>query len=79
MMTLQLSVREMVEDGDIVCVTEAVVAHSQKRYSTCDELAQVVKATFNLRPKGALAVVYPIASRNRFAGVLPRPPREERS
>ncbi len=37
------AVEDIVDDGDIVCVTEAVVARSQNRYITCDELAEDVK------------------------------------
>lgn len=68
--TVAEAVRGIVEDGDIVCVTEAVVARSQNRYLSCEELAEQVKDIFGLKPKSTLAVVYPIASRNRFALVL---------
>jgi F420-0:gamma-glutamyl ligase len=64
------AVNGIVEDGDIVCVTEAVVARSQNRYLNCDDLANMIKEGFKLNPKSTLAVVYPIASRNRFALVL---------
>ena len=59
-----------VEDNDIICVTEAVVARSQNRYISCEELAKDVQEKLNLGPKSTLAVISPIASRNRFALVL---------
>jgi len=62
--------RGLVQDGDILCVTEAVVARSQNRYLTCDELAEDIIRKFDLSPGATLAVLYPIASRNRFALVL---------
>ncbi|HHP51572.1 MAG TPA: F420-0--gamma-glutamyl ligase [Moorella mulderi] len=64
------AVKGMVEEGDIVCVTEAVVARSQNRYVSCEDLARMIREGFNLRSQATLAVVYPIASRNRFALVL---------
>ena len=62
--------KPFVEDGDIICVTEAVVARSQNRYLSCKELAQDVQEKLNLKPGSTLAVISPIASRNRFALVL---------
>lgn len=64
------AVEDILEDGDIVCVTEAVVARSQNRYITCDELAEDVKAKLNIKDNGTVAVISPIVSRNRFALVL---------
>ncbi|HHW57054.1 MAG TPA: F420-0--gamma-glutamyl ligase [Clostridia bacterium] len=64
------AVKGIAKDGDIVCVTEAVVARSQNRYVTSDELSRMIKESFKLNPQSTLAVVYPIASRNRFALVL---------
>jgi len=64
------TVKPYVEDNDIICVTEAVVARSQNRYITCEELAEDVQRKLNLSPKSTLAVISPIASRNRFALVL---------
>ncbi|QZA33760.1 coenzyme F420-0:L-glutamate ligase [Hydrogenibacillus sp. N12] len=64
------AVGDWIEDGDIVCVTEAVVARSQNRYLSCRELADDIRAKLDLKPGARLAVVSPIASRNRFALVL---------
>ena len=62
--------KPFVEDRDIICVTEAVVARSQNRYISCNELARDVRAKLNLKPGATLAVISPIASRNRFALVM---------
>ncbi len=64
------TVKPFVEDGDIICVTEAVVARSQNRYITCDELADDIVAKLQLKAKSTLAVISPIASRNRFALIM---------
>ncbi|MBE3596793.1 MAG: coenzyme F420-0:L-glutamate ligase [Hydrogenibacillus sp.] len=64
------AVGDWVEDGDIVCVTEAVVARSQNRYIDCRTLAEDIRQKLKLKPGARLAVVSPIASRNRFALVL---------
>lgn len=64
------AVQSLVEDGDIICVTEAVVARSQNRYVSVDELASQLKSDLSLKPGGSLAVISPIASRNRFALIL---------
>ncbi|MFO8060767.1 MAG: coenzyme F420-0:L-glutamate ligase [Bacillota bacterium] len=64
------SVADVVEDGDIICVTESVVARSQNRYLTCEELADDIRQKLSLRPGATLAVISPIVSRNRFALIL---------
>jgi len=62
--------KPFVDDNDIICVTEAVVARSQNRYISCKDLAEDIQRKLNLSPKSTLAVISPIASRNRFALVL---------
>jgi F420-0:gamma-glutamyl ligase len=52
------------QDKDIVCVTEAVVARSQGNYATIDQVASDVR---NKLGGGTIGVVFPILSRNRFA------------
>ncbi|WNY25683.1 coenzyme F420-0:L-glutamate ligase [Methanolapillus millepedarum] len=54
-------------DGDIVGVTEAVVARTQGNYATIDQLAKDVAQKF---PDGEVGVIFPILSRNRFAIML---------
>ena len=64
------TVKPFVEDRDIICVTEAVVARSQNRFITCEELAEDITRVLELKPKSTLAVISPIASRNRFALIM---------
>jgi len=56
-----------INDGDIIGITEAVVARSQGNYATLDQIADDVKAQFG---GGNIGVVFPILSRNRFAMLL---------
>jgi len=55
------------QDHDIVGVTEAVVARAQGNYATVDQIAADVRAKF---PSGAVGIVFPILSRNRFSILL---------
>ena len=64
------AVKDLVEDQDIICITESVVARSQNRYVTCDQLAGDLISKMNLRNNSRLAVISPIVSRNRFALIL---------
>ena len=54
-------------DGDIVGVTEAVVARTQGNYATTDQIAADVRAKLGGDDVG---IVFPIMSRNRFSVVL---------
>jgi len=56
-----------INDGDIIGVTEAVVARSQGNYATMDHIAEDIKAQFG---NTHIGVVFPILSRNRFAMLL---------
>lgn len=64
------AVKPFVEDDDIICITEAVVARSQNLYVSCDDLAEDIQKKLKLKPASTLAVVSPIASRNRFSLIL---------
>lgn len=56
-----------VQEKDIFCITESVVARSQGNYATVDQIAADIKAKF----KGdKLGIVFPILSRNRFSIML---------
>ena len=68
------SVKEAVEhekirinDGDILGITEAVVARSQGNYAAIDQIAADVRTHF---AGGRIGIVFPIMSRNRFAMLL---------
>ena len=56
-----------INDGDIIGITEAIVARSQGNYATIDQIAADVQNTF---AAGHIGVVFPILSRNRFAMLL---------
>ena len=64
------AVKDIAVDGDIICITEAVVARSQNRYVSCSELAEDVRQKLNLKAGSTVALISPIASRNRFTLVL---------
>ena len=55
------------QDRDVVCVTEAVVARTQGNYATVDQIAADVRAKLGGEDMG---IVFPIMSRNRFAILL---------
>lgn len=54
-------------DNDIIGITESVVARAQGNYATVAQIAADVRAKF---PSGAVGVVFPILSRNRFSILL---------
>lgn len=54
-------------DRDVVCVTESIVARADNNYCTVDDIAADVQAKF---PNGTVGLVFPILSRNRFAVCL---------
>ncbi|MGD9559766.1 MAG: coenzyme F420-0:L-glutamate ligase [Oscillospiraceae bacterium] len=56
-----------IEDGDIIGITESVVARTQGNYATCAQIAKDVRAKFG---GGTLGLVFPILSRNRFSILL---------
>ena len=68
------SVRDAIEnegvrvgDGDIIGITEAVLARAQGNYASVDQIAADVRSKFG---GGRVGVVFPIMSRNRFAMLL---------
>ena len=54
-------------DGDVVAVTESVVARCQGNYATCEQIAEDVRARTGGKTVG---VAFPILSRNRFSMCL---------
>lgn len=57
-------------NGDVICVTESIVARAQNNYITIDDIAREIKEKLQVNQDGRLAVVFPIASRNRFSMIL---------
>lgn len=66
-MDAQKSEGFIINDKDIVAVTEAVVARSQGNYATTQQIAADVKSKFG---DATVGVIFPILSRNRFANCL---------
>jgi F420-0:gamma-glutamyl ligase len=60
----------LLEDGDVACITESVVARSQDNYVSIDDVACQVREQLNLQKGGRIGVVFPILSRNRFLMIL---------
>lgn len=57
----------VLNDGDIVGVTEALVARTQGNYATCEQIAQDIR---NKLGGEVMGIVFPILSRNRFSVLL---------
>lgn len=57
----------ILNDGDIVGVTEAVIARVQGNYATCSQIAKDMKEKLGGKDMG---IVFPILSRNRFSVLL---------
>lgn len=57
----------IIQDKDIVTLTESIVARAQGNYATIDHIAQDVQSKFGDETVG---VIFPILSRNRFANIL---------
>ena len=56
-----------IQDGDVIAVTEAVLARSQGHYATVEQIAKDVSEKFGDHTVG---LVLPIFSRNRFSMIL---------
>ncbi len=57
----------VLQDRDVVAVTEAVVARTQGNYATCDQISKDVRAKTG---GGTVGLLFPILSRNRFSKLL---------
>jgi len=60
----------LIDDGDILCVKESVVARAQNNYVSKEEIAKDVREKLGLTKSSNLGILYPIASRNRFVPIL---------
>ena len=59
---------ETIDDGDVIGITESVVARSQGNYVTADELAEEIRSKFG--EHSTVMLYKPIYSRNRFSVIL---------
>lgn len=57
-----------IDNGDIIGITESIVARSAGLYATVDEIAESVKKKLN--NPNTVYVLWPIYSRNRFSMIL---------
>lgn len=57
-----------IEDGDVIGITESIVARAEGNYVTIDEVAEDIKE--KLQNPDVITIINPIFSRNRFAMIL---------
>ena len=60
----------LLDDGDVVCVTESIVARAQNNFVTVADIAAEVQEKLNLSQDSKIGVLFPITSRNRFSLIL---------
>lgn len=60
----------LIENGDIICITEAVLAITQHNYVSLEEISKEIRFKLNLNEDSTIGVIYPILSRNRFSMIL---------
>jgi hypothetical protein len=56
-----------IENGDVICVAESVVARAEGNYVTVDDIAREVSEKFG---NNEIALVHPVLSMNRFSMIL---------
>ncbi len=62
--------KDLIDNGDIVCMTEAVVAITQKNYVYLNDVSKEINEKLNLKEDSTIGIIYPILSRNRFSMIL---------
>jgi len=60
----------LLNDGDVICITESIVARAQDNYIEVDQVSEIIKEALDLQKDGTVGVVFPITSRNRFSMIL---------
>ncbi len=60
----------LLDDNDVICVTESVVARAQNNYVSVDDIALELRHKLSLNKDSKVGVVFPITSRNRFSLIL---------
>ena len=58
------------DDGDVLCITESVVARAQDNIISVEDIAAELRDKYKVKAEDRMGVLYPITSRNRFALVL---------
>ncbi|MCK9292591.1 MAG: coenzyme F420-0:L-glutamate ligase [archaeon] len=62
--------KSMIQTGDIVCITEAIVGITQHNFVTLDSVVTQIKSKLKLKEDSTVGLLYPILSRNRFSMLL---------
>ncbi|RQD81024.1 MAG: hypothetical protein D5R99_03425 [Methanocalculus sp. MSAO_Arc1] len=60
----------LLDNGDVLSITESILARAQNNLITTEETALEIRKTLGLRPDSTVGVLFPIASRNRFSLIL---------
>lgn len=60
----------LLDDGDVLCITESVLARAQNNYVTIAHVTEQVQERLGIGSGDRVGVVFPIVSRNRFAMIL---------
>jgi F420-0:gamma-glutamyl ligase len=58
------------DDSDVICITESVVARAQNNFVSTDDIAAELREKHNVKANSKIGVLFPITSRNRFALIL---------
>jgi F420-0:gamma-glutamyl ligase len=66
----QLDKDRLLDHGDVICVTESVVARAQNNFASVQDVALQVRKKLGIGPGDRIGVVFPILSRNRFSLIL---------
>jgi F420-0:gamma-glutamyl ligase len=61
---------DIINDRDIMCVTESVVAITQNNVVKLDDVSREIRSRLNLKRGSTIGVIHPILSRNRFSMLL---------
>lgn len=61
---------DLLDDGDVVCITESVVARAQDNYVKLEDVSDEIRDELELSEDDTIGVVFPITSRNRFSMIL---------
>ena len=61
---------DLLNDNDVICVTESVVARAQNNFVSVNDVASELSQKLSLKDDSKVGVVFPITSRNRFSLIL---------
>jgi F420-0:gamma-glutamyl ligase len=61
---------KLLENGDIVCVKEAVTAITQNNFVHISDISKDIDSKLKLKKTSTIGVLFPITSRNRFSLIL---------